>query len=64
MQFNRRDVLRDAGRVSAEVAKVLVLSEYEKYNAARLEREDHQPDEYFERAVKTLKDRNQTKRGD
>jgi len=56
--------IRDAGRVSAEVAKALALSEYEKYNTARLEQEASQPDEDFDRAVKTLKDRNQTKRGD
>jgi hypothetical protein len=64
LQFNGREVLRDAGRVSAEVAKALVLSEYEKYNTARLEREASQPDEDFDRAVKIFKDRNQTKRGD
>jgi len=64
LQFNGREVLRDAGRVSAEVAKALALSEYEKYNTARLEREASQSDDDFDRVVKTLKDRNQTKRGD
>jgi len=64
LQFNGREVLRDAGRVSAEVAKALALSEYEKYNATRLEREASQSDEDFDRAVKTLKDRNQIRRGD
>ena len=56
------EVLRDAGRVSAEVAKTLALSEYEKYNTARLEREASRPDEDFERVVKIFKGRNQTKR--
>lgn len=55
LQFNGRDVLRDAGRVSAEVAKALALSEYEKYNTARLERETSQPDEDFDKAVRLLK---------
>ncbi|MFZ3070589.1 MAG: virulence RhuM family protein [Anaerolineaceae bacterium] len=64
LQFNGREVLRDAGRVSAEVAKVLALSEYEKFNVARLEREASQPDEDFDMAVKKLKDQSQTKRGD
>jgi hypothetical protein len=46
--------LRDAGRVSAEVAKALALSEYEKYNTARLEREASQSDEDFDKIVKKL----------
>jgi hypothetical protein len=54
LQFNGRDVLRDAGRVSSEVAKALALSEYEKYNTARLERETNQPDEDFDRVAKQL----------
>ena len=37
LQFNGREVLRDAGRISAEVARALALSEYEKFNDARLE---------------------------
>lgn len=45
---------RDAGRVSAEVAKALALSEYEKYHTARLEREAHKPDEDFDRVVKKI----------
>lgn len=34
--------IRDAGWVSAEVANALALSEYEKYNTARLEQEASQ----------------------
>lgn len=55
LQFNGREVLRDAGRISAEVAKALALSEYEKYNVARLEREAGEPDQDFDRVVKRLK---------
>ena len=58
------ETIRDAGRVSAEVAKALALSEYEKYNTARLDREASQSDGDLDRAVKIYKDRNQTKRGD
>jgi len=61
LQFNGREVLRDAGRVSAEVAKALALSEHEKYNAARLEREASQPDEHFDRAVKYLQEHDKDK---
>jgi len=46
---------RDAGRVSAEVAKALALSEYEKYNTACLERESGEPDQDFDKVVKRLK---------
>ncbi len=66
LQFNGREVLRDAGRVSAEVAKALALSEYEKYHTARLEREDSQPDEDFDRVAKQLekKSKNTSRRVD
>lgn len=49
------EIICDAGRVSAEVAKALALSEYEKYNTARLEREASQSDEDFDKVVKRLK---------
>lgn len=55
------ETIRDAGRVSAEVAKALALSEYEKYNTARLERETSQPDEDFDRAVKYLHEHDKDK---
>ncbi len=64
LQFNGRDVLRDAGRVSSEVAKALALSEYEKYNTARLERETSQPDEDFEQVVRKLKGKNKGNEGE
>jgi len=49
------ETIRDAGRVSAEVAKALALSEYEKYNTARLQREAGEPDQDFDKVVKRLK---------
>jgi len=64
LQFNGREVLRDAGRVSAEVAKALALTEYEKYNTARLEREASQSDEDFERVVRKLKGKNKGYEGE
>jgi len=48
------ETIRDAGRVSAEVAKALALSEYEKYNTARLQREAGEPDQDFDKVVKRL----------
>lgn len=66
LQFNGREVLRDAGLISAEVAKTLALSEYEKYNTARLEPEASQPDEDFDRVAKQLekKTKNTSRRVD
>jgi len=52
------ETIRDAGRVSAEVAKALALSEYEKYNTARLEREVDQADKDFDNAIRKLKPKN------
>lgn len=42
LQFNERDILTNAGRVSKEVADKLALSEYEKFNQKRLEVEAEQ----------------------
>jgi hypothetical protein len=61
----RRDheTICDAGRVSAEVAKTLALSEYKKYNTARLEQEAGQTDEDFDWAVRVLREKGELKRG-
>lgn len=61
LQFNGREVLRDAGRVSAEVAKALALTEYEKFKTARLERETDEPDEDFDRVVRRMKEKEDAK---
>jgi hypothetical protein len=45
LQFNGREVLKDAGRISAEIAKDLALIEYEKYRNKRLSHEIDEPDE-------------------
>jgi len=58
LQFNQREVLQDAGTVSAEVAKALAETEYEKYRTVRLTREAQEPDD-FDRYVKQLKDKNE-----
>jgi hypothetical protein len=58
LQFNQRAVLQDAGTVSAEVARTLAETEYEKYRTARLTCEAQEPDE-FDRMAKQLKDKNE-----
>jgi hypothetical protein len=37
LQFNERDILKDAGKVSKKVAETLALEEYEKFSQKRLE---------------------------
>lgn len=53
LAFNERDILKDAGRVSAEIAQKLALGEYEKFERRRLTDEASAPDE-LEAAVKPL----------
>ncbi|MBL8227577.1 MAG: virulence RhuM family protein [Bryobacterales bacterium] len=50
LQFNEYEILRDAGRVTHEVAKRLAETEYEKYRHA----EDHAYVSDFENAVKQI----------
>jgi len=44
LAFNEREILKDAGRVSAEVAQRLALDEYEKFGTRRLAEEASAPD--------------------
>jgi hypothetical protein len=53
LKFNERDVLQNAGKVSAEVAQKLALDEYEKFERKRLAAEAAAPDE-FEAEAKRL----------
>ena len=53
LAFNEREILKDAGRVSAEVAQRLALDEYEKFETRRLAEEALAPDE-LEEAAKRL----------
>ncbi len=53
LAFNEREILKDAGRVSAEVAQKLALDEYEKFERRRLAEEASAPDE-LEKAAKRL----------
>ena len=45
LQFNERDILKNAGRVSAEVAQKLALAEYEKFERRRITEEAAAPDD-------------------
>jgi hypothetical protein len=61
LQFNGREVLKDAGRISAEIAKDLAHSEYEKYRIARLNHEINELDEEFDSIIEQLQKRIEAK---
>jgi hypothetical protein len=50
LQFNERDILKNAGRVSMEVAQRLAVGEYEKFEKKRLTDEASLPDAFDETA--------------
>ena len=54
LQFNEREVLTDAGRVSKAVADRLALDQFEQFNARRLAARDVADDAAFEQAIKQL----------
>ena len=54
LQFNQRDILRDAGKVSRAVADRLALGEYDKFHATRLAAEARDDAAAFDQAVKNL----------
>ena len=56
LQFNERDVLQDAGRVSAELAQRLAEAQFEQYQAQQRLREAAEPSSDFDRAVVRVKD--------
>jgi hypothetical protein len=53
LAFNEREILKDGGRISAEVAQKLALDEYDKFERRRLEEEASAPDD-FEETVRRL----------
>lgn len=55
LAFNERDILNDAGRVSAEVAQRLALDEYERFERRRLAEEASATDELEEAARRLVK---------
>ena len=56
LKFNRKDILEDSGKVSAEVAKIFAEGEYDKYRriAGGSERSDF--DQYLETAHQEISD--------
>lgn len=54
LQFNQRDILHDAGKVSKVVADRLAMAEYDKFRVRRLAAEAPADEAAFEEAVKRL----------
>lgn len=48
LQFNEKDILKNARKVSMEIAKNLAITKYEEFNRKRLEYEKQKDDEEFE----------------
>ena len=55
ISLNDRDILKDAGRMSHEMAKQLAEAEYEKFNSKRIESRDKQ-DSDFDKKVKMIEE--------
>ena len=53
LSLNDRDILKDAGRISHEMAKKLAEAEYDKFNKKRIEWTDEQESD-FDRTVKMI----------
>jgi len=53
LQFHQRDILRDAGRVSAEVPRRLALEQYDRFERRRLREEALEADA-FDQTAKQL----------
>ncbi|MCA3017673.1 MAG: virulence RhuM family protein [Rhodocyclaceae bacterium] len=54
LQFNERDILSDAGRVAKTVADQLASTEYETFNARRLQHDTQAEADAFDNAIKQL----------
>ena len=55
LQFNERDILEHAGRISHEMARELVEAEYDKFHRRRIRQEDRQPSD-FDRSLESKAD--------
>lgn len=55
LQFNERDILDHAGRISHEMAKELAEAEYDRYHRERIRQEDQNPSD-FDRSLESRAD--------
>jgi hypothetical protein len=58
LSLNDRDILRDAGKISHQIAKELAEKEYDRFYQDRLQLEDDQADEEdFEQLARQIEDK-------
>ncbi|HLG16958.1 MAG TPA: virulence RhuM family protein [Blastocatellia bacterium] len=57
LRVNEREILKDAGKISHQLAQQLAEAEYDKFEKKRLAAESEAPNKDFEEAVKTLTSR-------
>ncbi len=55
LSLNDRDILKNAGRISHEIAKQLAETEYEKFNRKKIQSRDKQ-DSDFDKTVKMIEE--------
>jgi hypothetical protein len=55
LTFNERNILRNAGKMSAKMAEEHAGREFEKFNAARLARQASEPTSDFDKMVERTK---------
>jgi hypothetical protein len=55
LQFNERDILEHAGKISHDMARELAEVEYDKFHRQRIHREDHLPTD-FDRSLESKAD--------
>ena len=56
LQFNEREILQDAGKVSMDVAKALAMEHYEKFNKRRLLEETREEADEFDGVAKRIEE--------
>jgi hypothetical protein len=56
LQFNEREILQDAGKVSMDVAKALATEHYEKFNERRLLEESQEDADEFDDVAKRIEE--------
>ncbi len=62
LQFNEREILQDAGKVSMDVAKTLATEHHEKFNKRRLLEDSQEADEFDDVAKRIEKESKEDKR--
>ena len=63
LQFNEREILQDAGKVSMDVAKALAMEHYEKFNERRLLEESQEETDEFDGVAKRIEEEGKEGKG-